>query len=143
MSLKYFKRIFIAIIILLTIAGIYIIYIKDNGKTGDVQAQNRETKIIKEILIGITDFDTINPILTKNLEIQHYTACPYCKCTEGKECNFCNNQGFVGEKELVTVNIPQRTKNNDKIIIKGYGNKLEEDEKRGDLHIKIHIWGEK
>lgn len=80
---------------------------------------------------------------TKNLEIQHYTACSYCKCIEGKECNFCNNQGFVGEKELVTVNIPQRTKNNDKIIIKGYGNKLEEDEKRGDLHIKIHIWGEK
>ena len=73
MSLKYFKGIFIAIIILLIIAGIYIIYIKDNGKTGDVQAQNRETKIIKEILIGITDFDTINPILTKNLEIQHLT----------------------------------------------------------------------
>ena len=77
MSLKYFKRIFIAIIILLTIAGIYIIYIKDNGKTGDVQAQNRETKIIKEILIGITDFDTINPILTKNLEIQHLTKLIY------------------------------------------------------------------
>lgn len=77
MSLKYFKRIFIAIIILLIIAGIYIIYIKDNGNLGDVQAQNRETAISKDILIGITDFDTINPILTKNLEIQHLTKLIY------------------------------------------------------------------
>lgn len=77
MSLKYFKRIFIAVIILLIIAGIYIIYIKDNGNLGDVQAQNRETAISKDILIGITDFDTINPILTKNLEIQHLTKLIY------------------------------------------------------------------
>lgn len=77
MSLKYSKRIFITIIILLIIAGIYIIYIKDNGNSGNVQAQNRETKITREILIGITDFDTINPILTKNLEIQHLTKLIY------------------------------------------------------------------
>lgn len=77
MSLKYFKYIFIITIILLIIAGVYIIYIKDNGKLNNVQAKNRETKITKEISIGTTEFDTVNPILTKNLEIQHLTKLVY------------------------------------------------------------------
>lgn len=77
MSLKYFKRIFILVIIILVIAGIYIIYIKDIGKVKASGSKNKEMKISKEIAIGITGFDTINPILTKNLEIQHLTKLVY------------------------------------------------------------------
>lgn len=77
MSLKYFKRIFICVIIILIIAGIYIIYIKDVGKIKESETKNKELKISKEISIGITEFDTINPILTKNLEIQHLTKLVY------------------------------------------------------------------
>lgn len=77
MSLKFFKKFFILVIILLTISGIYIVYIKDNKQNGSVQAKNREIKISKEINIGITNFDTANPILTKNLEIQHITKLVY------------------------------------------------------------------
>lgn len=77
MSLKYFKYIFIATIILLIISGIYIIYIKDGGKTHNVQAKNKETKTTKEIIIGITEFDTVNPILTKSLEIGQITKLVY------------------------------------------------------------------
>lgn len=79
---------------------------------------------------------------TKKLEINHYAACSHCRDIEGKKCNFCSNQRFVGEKEVVTVNIPKKTKNNDTIIMKGLGNKLEKDKERGDLYIKVHVWGE-
>lgn len=77
MSLKYFKRIFITTIILLIIVGIYIIYIKDDKKTNTAKAQTKETKISREISIGIIEFDTINPILTTSLEIQHLTKLIY------------------------------------------------------------------
>lgn len=77
MTLKHFKNMFIAVIIFLIIAGIYIIYIKDNKNGSNVQAKNKETRTTKEISIGITEFDTINPILTKSLEIQHITKLIY------------------------------------------------------------------
>lgn len=77
MSLKCFKYIFITIIILLIVAGIYIIYIKDSEDGLSVQAKNKEVNISQEITIGITGFDTINPITTKNLEIQHITKLIY------------------------------------------------------------------
>ena len=70
MSLKYIKRIFICIILVLILSSIYIVYIKGNKTQNGVQAQTRETKISNEINIGITEFDTINPILTKSIEIQ-------------------------------------------------------------------------
>lgn len=70
MSLKYIKRIFICIILVLILSSIYIVYIKGNKAQNGVQAQTRETKISNEINIGITEFDTINPILTKSIEIQ-------------------------------------------------------------------------
>mgnify|MGYP002580883462 CR=1 FL=1 len=70
MSLKYIKRIFICIILVLILSSIYIVYIKGNKAQNGVQAQTRETKISNEINIGISEFDTINPILTKSIEIQ-------------------------------------------------------------------------
>lgn len=70
MSLKYIKRIFICIILVLILSSIYIVYIKGNKAQNGVQAQTRETKISNEINVGISEFDTINPILTKSIEIQ-------------------------------------------------------------------------
>ena len=69
MKLKYFKNIFIVTIILLILAGIYIIYIKRGPAKNNLETQGKETNVIKEFSIGVTDFDTINPILSKNLEI--------------------------------------------------------------------------
>ena len=77
MNIRIYKNIFISLIIFLIIAGIYIIYIKDNGDKDDVQARNKETITTKEITIGITEFDTINPILTKSLEMQHLMKLVY------------------------------------------------------------------
>ena len=77
MNTKYFKNIFFITIFLLVVAGIYIVYLKDNNKQNSVQARNKELQISHEISIGISNFDTINPILTKNLEIQHITKLIY------------------------------------------------------------------
>ena len=77
MNIRIYKNIFISVIIFLIIAGIYIIYIKDDGDKDGVQARNKETITTKEITIGITEFDTINPILTKSLEMQHLTKLVY------------------------------------------------------------------
>lgn len=77
MKLKYFKNIFIATIILLIVAGIYIVYIKRGPIRNNIETQGKETYIIKEFSIGVTDFDTINPILSKNLEIQYLNKLIY------------------------------------------------------------------
>lgn len=77
MNLKYLKNAFIIIIIILIIIGIYIIYIKDNNPQNVSNSKNKETVISKNISIGITKFDTINPILTKSLEIQYITKLIY------------------------------------------------------------------
>lgn len=77
MKLKYFKNIFIVTIILLILAGIYIIYIKRGPAKNNLETQGKETNIIKEFSIGVTDFDTINPILSKNLEIQYLNKLIY------------------------------------------------------------------
>lgn len=77
MKLKYFKNIFIVTIIILILAGIYIIYIKRGPAKNNLETQRKETNIIKEFSIGVTDFDTINPILSKNLEIQYLNKLIY------------------------------------------------------------------
>lgn len=75
--MQYIKRIFVFTIVSLTILSFYIVYIKDNNKQNSVQAKSKEIKFTKEINIGITKLDTINPILTKKLEIQHITKLIY------------------------------------------------------------------
>jgi len=77
MNIKYFKYTFIITIIVLIILGIYMIYIKDNNKSGNTHAGNKEIKISKDINIGITEFETINPLLSKSLEIQYITKLIY------------------------------------------------------------------
>ena len=77
MNLKIVKYVFTFIIISLLSTSIYIVYIKDHNKNKSVQVKNKEMKISKEIIIGITNFDTINPILTKNLEIEQITKLVY------------------------------------------------------------------
>jgi len=77
MNLKYLKYIFIITIIILIVLGIYIIYIKDTNQQNILNTKNKETIISKNISIGITEFDTINPILTKSLEVQYITKLIY------------------------------------------------------------------
>lgn len=77
MNLKYIRYAFIITIIVLIILGIYMIYIKDNDKSGNTYTGNKQVEISKDINIGITEFETINPILSKSLEVQYITKLIY------------------------------------------------------------------
>lgn len=77
MNLKYFKYAFVNIIIILIVAGIYIVYIRDKENKNNMSKDSSKVNISKEISIGITEYDTINPILTKSLEIQYITKLIY------------------------------------------------------------------
>ena len=70
----YFVSVNIADKILRIILFPLTIYIIIHSK---LDKETKEIKLSKEISIGITNFDTINPILTKNLEIQHITKLIY------------------------------------------------------------------
>lgn len=71
MKEKNFRIIFFVVIILLIIFAIYYIIKNKDTLTNDIKVQKKENQIYKEIKIGITDFDTINPILSHNRDIQY------------------------------------------------------------------------
>ena len=74
---KYIFIIFVVIII------VFVIYKLTNNKTDESEGQatieqtESENEIIKEISLGIAEFDTINPILSKNKYIQEITKIIY------------------------------------------------------------------
>lgn len=77
MKEKNFKIIFFTIIIILTIFAIYYIIKNQETKANDIKIIKKETKISKEISIGITSFDTINTILSKSQDIQYISKLIY------------------------------------------------------------------
>lgn len=77
MKEKNFKIIFFTIIIILTIFAIYYIIKNQETKANDIKIIKKETKISKEISIGITSFDTINAILSKSQDIQYISKLIY------------------------------------------------------------------
>lgn len=77
MKEKNFRMIFFTIIIALIIFSIYYIIKTKTTKTSDIKIQKAEYKISHEIIMGITDYDTINPILSKNQDIQYISKLIY------------------------------------------------------------------
>lgn len=71
MKANIFKYIFFILVIILVGVAVYILYNDKNNQTKDVKATRIEFNIIEEINIGITDYDTINPILSNNRDIQY------------------------------------------------------------------------
>ena len=71
MKTNIVKYIFFAIVIILIILAIYILY-KDGNKKEDIIGGVRvDVNIDKEINIGICKYDTINPILSNNRDVQY------------------------------------------------------------------------
>lgn len=71
MKTNIFKYIFFIIVIVLVGVAIYILYKDGNKETTNVQANKKEINIIKEMNIGISEYDSINPILSNNRDIQY------------------------------------------------------------------------
>ena len=72
-----FKTIFFIIVIMLIFISIYII-IKNNKIIAIEEIKkNKETILVNIINVGITQFDTLNPLLSKNQDIQYITKLIY------------------------------------------------------------------
>lgn len=70
MKVNFVKYIFIVIVISLIGFAIYFIYSKvGNEDANKIQEEMQEVQYSKEITIGISNYDNINPIVTNNKEI--------------------------------------------------------------------------
>lgn len=84
--------------------------------------------------------------VTRNIKTLIADVCEVCNGTGKKDdtvCENCQGRRFVYNEKNVEIKIPPKTKNNDYIILEGKGNKFSINQKRGDLVIKIHIYGNK
>lgn len=77
MKEKNFRIIFFTIIIILIFFAIYLIIKNKNTMASDIKIKIKENQISNEITIGITGFDTINPILSNNQDIQYISKLIY------------------------------------------------------------------
>lgn len=103
---KYFKNIFIIITVVLILLAIYIICIKNNTEAIEETKNIRTLNISKNIIIGITEFDTLNPITTKSIEVQYLTKLIYKPLIEiTKDFNvqesIAKEWSKTGEKEYI------------------------------------------
>ena len=77
MKEKNLKIIFFIIIIALVIFAIYYIIKNQTTIVSEIKIKRTENQISHQIIMGITDFDTINPILSKNQDIQYISKLIY------------------------------------------------------------------
>lgn len=71
------KILFYTIIVILIILSIYIIYGRKGKETVVVDSRKKENSISYDFSIGITGYDTINPILSKNKDSQYVSKLIY------------------------------------------------------------------
>ena len=85
--------------------------------------------------------------LNKKIQTSVTDICNVCNGTGKdenlKECENCSGDGFIQNLKNINFEIPPKVKNNDYIVLKKQGNKLRKDEERGDIIIKIRIYGDK
>ena len=77
MKEKNLRIIFFTIIITLIIFAIYYIIKNQSAVASEIKIKKVESQISNEIIIGITDFDTINPVLSKNQDVQYISKLIY------------------------------------------------------------------
>lgn len=71
MKSNWAKYVFLVIVIIIVIFAIFKMKIdEEQNSYGENQTTNTEEKKVKEIKLGITQLDTMNPILSKNKNIQ-------------------------------------------------------------------------
>lgn len=74
---KIIKYIFFIIIIGLLIIAMYIISSDNHKFAADIKEKAKKEKIKDSISIGITNFDTVNPLLTRNKDVQYLLKLVY------------------------------------------------------------------
>lgn len=71
MKINWAKYIFFVIVIILIGLAIYLLYTDKNKNTYAIENNKLEVNMIRELNIGVCKYDTINPILSKNRDIQY------------------------------------------------------------------------
>lgn len=71
MKNNLFKKVFFIFVIFLIGLAIYVLYKDGKKETIDIQGNELEINMIKEFNIGIIEYDTINPILSNNRDVQY------------------------------------------------------------------------
>ena len=74
---NFIKYIFIIFVIAIIIAVIYKTHESDNTQTEEQPTSSTEEEVIKEISLGIASFDTANPILSQNKQVQEISRIIY------------------------------------------------------------------
>lgn len=78
MKSNFVKYIFIIFVIVIIVAVIYKLNKEENTYTEEPStSQTEEEEIIKEITLGLPEFDTINPILSQNKYVQELSRIIY------------------------------------------------------------------
>ena len=67
----FFKYTFFIVLVFLLGTAIYILYRDGKHENISVESNELEINIVKELNIGITEYDTMNPILSYNRDIQY------------------------------------------------------------------------
>lgn len=71
MKEKTFRYIFFVIVIFLIGLAIYLLYKDGKNEIDNIQNNELEINMVRELNIGISGYDTINPILSNNRDIQY------------------------------------------------------------------------
>lgn len=85
--------------------------------------------------------------ITKNIKVSIADICSNCKGSgknidfQTKQCERCCGRGYIYSEKTIAVKIPPKIRNNDLIVIESQGNKLYIDKERGDIFIRVHIYG--
>ena len=77
MKTNWIKYIFFTLIIVLIGIGVYFLYENQEERQSAVRAMRNESNIITKINIGISGYDTINPILSKSRDVQYLSKLIY------------------------------------------------------------------
>ena len=73
-----FKYIFAVVFVALIIGSIYIVYYSNNksdeieSEEDSIEVQNTNISVVEQLKLGISNFDTMNPLLTHNREIIYF-----------------------------------------------------------------------
>ena len=77
MKSNWIKYVFIIFVIAVIIAVIYKVNQKENKKEEEPQTTVAEEEVIKDINLGVAEFDTMNPILSQNKHVQEISRIIY------------------------------------------------------------------
>ena len=95
MKSNFFKYIFILFVIAIIIFAIYMIYFKkDNTQNEIIETQKEEVVVeeLKDLRLGISNFDTINPLISNNKEVLNIDKLifePLLKINENYQIEMC------------------------------------------------------